>query len=115
MKVFPKTDFQSANAAIMDNAHACKVRHRRRHRRLPMRASQQFSPISMATSTDTTASAINIDLYDQPGHLIRRAHQISVSMFHDLLGREVTPVQYSILRMLHELPGLDQVTLAQRV
>jgi MarR family transcriptional regulator, temperature-dependent positive regulator of motility len=71
--------------------------------------------ISMATSTDTTASAISLDLYDQPGHLIRRAHQISVSMFHELLGREVTPVQYSVLRMLHELPGLDQVTLAQRV
>jgi MarR family transcriptional regulator, temperature-dependent positive regulator of motility len=69
----------------------------------------------MATSTDTTAPAISIDLYDQPGHLIRRAHQISVSMFHDLMGRQITPVQYSILRMLQELPGLDQVTLAQRV
>lgn len=69
----------------------------------------------MATSTDTAASAISIDLYDQPGHLIRRAHQISVSLFHDLFGREVTPVQYAILRMLYELPGLDQVTLAQRV
>jgi DNA-binding MarR family transcriptional regulator len=80
-----------------------------------MRASQQFANTSMATSTDTTASALSIDLYDQPGHLIRRAHQISVSMFHDLLGREVTPVQYAVLRMLQELPGLDQVTLAQRV
>jgi len=69
----------------------------------------------MATSTDTSTSAISIDLYDQPGHLIRRAHQISVSMFYDLLGREVTPVQYAVLRMLQELPGLDQVTLAQRV
>lgn len=69
----------------------------------------------MATSTVTTASPISLDLYDQPGHLIRRAHQISMSMFHELLGREVTPVQYAILRMLHELPGLDQVTLAQRV
>ncbi|MCC8396159.1 MarR family transcriptional regulator [Paraburkholderia sp. MMS20-SJTR3] len=69
----------------------------------------------MATSTETSPSAISIDLYDQPGHLIRRAHQISVSMFHDLVGREVTPVQYAVLRMLQELPGLDQVTLAQRV
>jgi DNA-binding MarR family transcriptional regulator len=68
----------------------------------------------MATS-DTNSSALSLDLYDQPGHLIRRAHQISVSMFHELLGREVTPVQYAILRMLQELPGLDQVTLAQRV
>lgn len=77
--------------------------------------SQQFSNTLMATSTDTSASAISLDLYDQPGHLIRRAHQISVSMFHDLMGGELTPVQYSVLRMLQELPGLDQVTLAQRV
>ncbi|MBC8746159.1 DNA-binding MarR family transcriptional regulator [Paraburkholderia sp. WC7.3g] len=69
----------------------------------------------MVTSTDTSTCAISLDLYDQPGHLIRRAHQISVSMFHDLVGREVTPVQYAVLRMLQELPGLDQVTLAQRV
>jgi DNA-binding MarR family transcriptional regulator len=61
------------------------------------------------------ATALDVDLYDQPGHLIRRAQQIAVSMFHDTLGREVTPVQYAVLRMLHECPGLDQVTLAQRV
>ncbi|AIO36114.1 MarR family winged helix-turn-helix transcriptional regulator [Burkholderia pseudomultivorans] len=56
-----------------------------------------------------------LDLYDEPGHLIRRAHQIAVAMFHEKLGREVTPVQYAVLRMLLECPGLDQVTLAQRV
>ncbi len=61
------------------------------------------------------ASALDLDLYDQPGHLIRRAQQIAVSMFHETLGREVTPVQYAALRMLHECPGLDQVTLAQRI
>ena len=57
----------------------------------------------------------SIDLYEQPGHLIRRAHQISVSMFHELLGSDLTPVQYAVLRMLKESPGLDQVTLARRV
>lgn len=60
-------------------------------------------------------TSLELDLYEQPGHLIRRAHQISVSMFFDALGREITPVQYSVLRMLQECPGLDQVTLAQRV
>ena len=34
-----------------------------------------------------------IELYEQPGHLIRRAQQIAVSMFFDALGRDVTPVQ----------------------
>jgi DNA-binding MarR family transcriptional regulator len=58
---------------------------------------------------------LSIDLYEQPGHLIRRAQQIAVSMFYEALGRDVTPIQYSILRMLHETPGVDQVTLAQEV
>lgn len=56
-----------------------------------------------------------LDLYEQPGHLIRRAQQIAVSMFSDALGRDVTPVQYAVLRMLQERPGIDQVTLAAEV
>jgi len=59
--------------------------------------------------------ALSIELYDQPGHLIRRAQQIAVSRFFEALGREVTPVQYAILRMLQERPGIDQVTLASEV
>ena len=38
---------------------------------------------------------LSIELYDQPGHLIRRAQQIAVSRFFEALGREVTPVQYA--------------------
>ncbi|MBU6259434.1 MAG: MarR family transcriptional regulator [Burkholderiales bacterium] len=60
-------------------------------------------------------NTLHIDLYDQPGHLIRRAHQIAVSKFHERVGRNVTPVQYAILRMLQDRPGIDQVTLAQLV
>ena len=59
--------------------------------------------------------ALSIDLYEQPGHLIRRAQQIAVAMFFDALGRDVTPVQYAVLRMLQERPGIDQVTLAREV
>lgn len=54
-------------------------------------------------------------LYDEPGHLIRRAQQIAVSKFHEVHGRHVTPIQYAILRTLHETPGVDQVTLAQLI
>ena len=54
-------------------------------------------------------------LYEEPGHLIRRAQQIAVSRFHDVHGRHVTPIQYAILRTLHESPGIDQVTLAQLI
>jgi DNA-binding MarR family transcriptional regulator len=58
---------------------------------------------------------LSIELYEQPGHLIRRAQQIAVSKFFEALGRDVTPVQYAILRMLQERPGIDQVTLAGEV
>jgi len=64
-----------------------------------------------APKTDT----LSIELFEQPGHLIRRAQQIAVAMFVEALGRDVTPVQYAILRMLQERPGLDQVTLAREV
>jgi DNA-binding MarR family transcriptional regulator len=56
-----------------------------------------------------------IALQDQPGHLIRRAHQIAVASFHTHLGREVTPVQYALMRTLQDQPGIDQSTLALAV
>ncbi|MET0268457.1 MAG: MarR family winged helix-turn-helix transcriptional regulator [Duganella sp.] len=52
------------------------------------------------------------NLYEHPGHLLRRAQQISVSIFYDELGNELTPVQYAILRSLAGSPGIDQVSLA---
>jgi MarR family transcriptional regulator, temperature-dependent positive regulator of motility len=54
-----------------------------------------------------------MEVYDEPGHLIRRAQQIAVSMFHSTMGHGVTPVQYCVLRVLQEHPGIDQVTLAR--
>lgn len=56
---------------------------------------------------------LSIDVYDQPGHLIRRAHQIAVSMFYTTVGYDVTPIQYAVLRILQDHPGIDQVTLAR--
>jgi len=69
----------------------------------------------MKKRTAADAARPPLDLYEEPGHLIRRANQIAVAMFYEKLGRDVTPVQYAILRMLDECPGLDQVTLAQKV
>jgi MarR family transcriptional regulator, temperature-dependent positive regulator of motility len=54
-----------------------------------------------------------VEVYDEPGHLIRRAQQIAVSMFHSAMGSGVTPIQYCVLRVLQEHPGIDQVTLAR--
>lgn len=58
-------------------------------------------------------SAAPVEVYDEPGHLIRRAQQIAVSMFHSAMGNGVTPIQYCVLRVLQEHPGIDQVTLAK--
>ena len=69
----------------------------------------------MSAEAQPGADLPAFDLFEQPGHLIRRAQQISVAMFVEALGGDVTPVQYALLRMLQERPGLDQVTLAQAV
>lgn len=53
-----------------------------------------------------------LSIYEHPGHLLRRAQQISVSIFYDELGDELTPVQYAILSQLVLHPGIDQVSLA---
>lgn len=53
-----------------------------------------------------------INLYEHPGHLLRRAQQISVSIFYDEMGSELTPIQYAVLRNLAAHPGTDQVSLA---
>lgn len=54
-----------------------------------------------------------MEVYDEPGHLIRRAQQIAVSMFHSTMGHGITPIQYCVLRVLQSHPGIDQVTLAR--
>jgi len=53
-----------------------------------------------------------IDLYEHPGHLLRRAQQISVSIFYDEMGSELTPIQNAVLRNRAAHPGTDQVSLA---
>jgi DNA-binding MarR family transcriptional regulator len=67
---------------------------------------------TVQTAAATAEENLMLDLYEQPGHLIRRAQQIAVSMFRETMDAEITPVQFAILRMLKESPGIDQVTLA---
>jgi len=54
-----------------------------------------------------------VELDDQPGHHIRRLHQIAVAVFlqeAETLG--LTPVQYAALQAVANTPGVDQRTLA---
>lgn len=58
----------------------------------------------------------SFDFAHAPGHLVRRAHQIAVALFMSELATEgVTPVQFAILNAVMDTPGVDQVTLANRV
>src|SRR3954470_21499956 len=60
--------------------------------------------------------AKSFDFQHAPGHLIRRAHQLSVAIFmEETAGRDMTPVQFAILNALIDDPGEDHVTLAGKV
>ena len=54
------------------------------------------------------------DLYGRPGFMIRRAHQIAVSLFLDETGElGITNRQYGILFALRHQPGADQISVAR--
>lgn len=54
------------------------------------------------------------DLYQRPGFLLRRAHQISASIFERACANlALTPAQYGVLCVIKDQPGIDQSTLAR--
>jgi DNA-binding MarR family transcriptional regulator len=54
------------------------------------------------------------DLYQRPGFLLRRAHQISASIFERACtDLALTPAQYGVLRVMQDHPGIDQSSLAR--
>lgn len=55
-------------------------------------------------------------IYARPGFLLRRCHQISVSIFLEACaGVELTPAQFGVLYAVRENPGLDQVAVARLI
>jgi len=55
-------------------------------------------------------------IYQHPGHLIRRAQQIAVSIFSDQCrAYGATSVQFGILHTVGCNPGIDQISLANLV
>ena len=56
------------------------------------------------------------ELHLMPGHLIRRAHQISAAIFmEECAAHNVTPVQYACLSAIARQPGVDATRLASAV
>ncbi len=58
----------------------------------------------------------SFDFARAPGHLIRRAQQIAVAEFtRAAVEHDVTPVQFAFMNAMTDTPGVDQITLANRV
>lgn len=63
---------------------------------------------------DPTPSPLGIQA--QPGHAIRRLHQIAVALFlQETAEHGITPVQYAALQTIQDQPGIDQRTLARLI
>ena len=72
------------------------------------------TPRNDATGEFDLANTKLEDLYRRPGFMIRRAHQISVSLFLAETGAlGVTNRQYGILFALRHRPGVDQISVAR--
>jgi DNA-binding MarR family transcriptional regulator len=55
-------------------------------------------------------------LYARPGFMLRRAHQIAVSMFMEETGElGITTTQYGMMVLLRSRPNVDQATLARMI
>lgn len=53
-------------------------------------------------------------LYQRPGFLLRRAHQLASGIFEDEASAlDLTPAQFGVLTLLHSRPAIDQTTLAR--
>lgn len=59
-----------------------------------------------------------LDIYDMPGHLIRRMQQASVAIFDNEVraaGFDLTPVQFAAMMKIASEPGIDQASVAQAI
>lgn len=55
-------------------------------------------------------------LYAMPGHLIRRAQQVSTALFaEECAGFDLTAVQYAALVAIRENPGVDATRLSHLI
>jgi len=56
------------------------------------------------------------DIYDQPGHMIRRAYQMVMAVFaEEAKGSGITPVQFSAMIVIREQPGVDATRVAELI
>ena len=55
-------------------------------------------------------------VYEQPGHLIRRANQMAWALFREeTAAQDVTPVQFSMLVAIADFPSIDATRLSELI
>ncbi len=55
-------------------------------------------------------------IWDRPGYLVRRLHQIHVAMFLESVAHgELTPIQFGLLSILTTYPNIDQLTIGEQL
>ncbi len=73
-----------------------------------------MSMIDLDDDPLSTAPERLAELYGRPGFMIRRAHQITISVFQAHAGElGMTNTQFGVLYILKRYPSIDQVTLAK--
>jgi MarR family transcriptional regulator, lower aerobic nicotinate degradation pathway regulator len=66
-----------------------------------------------APSDREACPAGGVDMRTQPGHLIRRAHQLHDALWASEVSKEITPAQFSVLTVGAEQGRCDQATIAR--
>jgi DNA-binding MarR family transcriptional regulator len=68
------------------------------------------------TKPDRSRGRPFADLWERPGYLVRRLHQIHLGLFAEECGEfDITPIQFGLLTILTSGKALDQVTLSKAV
>jgi DNA-binding MarR family transcriptional regulator len=52
---------------------------------------------------------------DHTGYLLRRAQQLHAQLWSQQISAEITPVQFGVLALARDQPGIDQKTVADRL
>lgn len=73
--------------------------------------------VTQAAAGETTGNDPALELlYERPGFLVRRLHQIYYAIFYEeCKTQNVTPVQYGVLTVVALHPDLDQTSLGQAI
>lgn len=67
-------------------------------------------------SSASAGASLGHTIWDRPGYLVRRLHQIHVAMFLDHVAEgRVTPIQYGLLSILVSRPNIDQFTIGEEL